>query len=162
MSRILVKLSNCRRKRNVWTLWLLSLRISMSIFRSFDHQVNRGGFFPVPIEIKKNPLLERPKEQHPKFLQFLNTHQFFVIVGCASPVSHSVTNEFYTILLTCWKWIDAWRNINQLHTVSCTQECMQREPSVKTFRSPFPAVFRRHCVLSGSILVLERRNENVN
>ena len=39
--------------------------------------------------------------------------------------------------------------INQLHAVSRTQQGRQREPSVKTLRSPLFAEFWRHCVLSG-------------
>ena len=39
--------------------------------------------------------------------------------------------------------------LNQLHAVSRTQQGRQREPSVKTLRSPLPAEFWRHCVLSG-------------
>ena len=38
--------------------------------------------------------------------------------------------------------------VNQLHAVSCTQRCGQREPSVKTLCSPLSAEFWRHCVLS--------------
>ena len=38
---------------------------------------------------------------------------------------------------------------NQLHAVSRTQQGRQREPSVKTLRSPLSAEFWRHCVLSG-------------
>ena len=37
-----------------------------------------------------------------------------------------------------------------VHAVSrVTQESRQREPSVKTLRSPLTADFWRHCVLSG-------------
>ena len=38
---------------------------------------------------------------------------------------------------------------NQLHAVSRTKQGRQREPSVKTLRSPLSAEFWRHCVLSG-------------
>ena len=38
---------------------------------------------------------------------------------------------------------------NQLYTVSRTQQGRQREPSVKTFRSPLSAELWRRCVLSG-------------
>ena len=38
---------------------------------------------------------------------------------------------------------------NQIHAVSRTQQGRQREPSVKTLRSPLSAEFWRHCVLSG-------------
>ena len=41
------------------------------------------------------------------------------------------------------------RNYNQLHAVSRTQQCRQRESSVKTLHSPLSAEFWRHCVLSG-------------
>ena len=37
----------------------------------------------------------------------------------------------------------------QLNAVSRTQQGRQREPIVKTLRSPFSAGFWRHCVLSG-------------
>ena len=37
----------------------------------------------------------------------------------------------------------------QLHAVCRTLQGRQREPSVKTFRSPLSAEFCRHCVLSG-------------
>ena len=40
-----------------------------------------------------------------------------------------------------------------------TQQGRQREPSIKTLRSPFSAEFWRHCVLSGGT---QRRNENIN
>ena len=39
--------------------------------------------------------------------------------------------------------------IFQIHAVSRTLQGRQREPSVKTLRSPFSAEFWRHCVLSG-------------
>ena len=39
--------------------------------------------------------------------------------------------------------------LNQLHAVSRTLQGRQREPSVKTLRSPLSAEFWRHCVLSG-------------
>ena len=39
--------------------------------------------------------------------------------------------------------------IIQLHALSRTQQGRQREPSVKTLRSPLSAEFWRHCVLSG-------------
>ena len=38
---------------------------------------------------------------------------------------------------------------NQLYAVSRTQQDRQREPSVKTLRSPLSAEFWRHCVLNG-------------
>ena len=38
---------------------------------------------------------------------------------------------------------------NRLHAVSRTHQGGQREPSVKTLRSPFSTVYWRHCVLSG-------------
>ena len=41
------------------------------------------------------------------------------------------------------------KNQNQLHAVSRTQQSRQREPSVKTLRSPLSAEFWRHCVLTG-------------
>ena len=41
------------------------------------------------------------------------------------------------------------KKTNQLHAVSRTQQGRQREPSVKTLRSPLSANFWRHCVLSG-------------
>ena len=44
----------------------------------------------------------------------------------------------------------------QLHAVSRTQQGRQREPSVKTLRSPLSAEFWRHCVLSGRT----QRNKN--
>ena len=37
---------------------------------------------------------------------------------------------------------------NQLHAVSRTQQGRQREPIVKTLRSPLSAEFWRHCMLS--------------
>ena len=37
----------------------------------------------------------------------------------------------------------------QLHAVSRTQQCWQREPSVKTLRGPLSAEFWRHFVLNG-------------
>ena len=39
--------------------------------------------------------------------------------------------------------------IKQFHAISRTQRGKQREPSVKTLRSPLSVEFRRHCVLSG-------------
>ena len=39
--------------------------------------------------------------------------------------------------------------VNQLRTVSRTQQGRQSEPSVKTLRSLLSAEFWRHCVLSG-------------
>ena len=42
----------------------------------------------------------------------------------------------------------------QLHAVSRTQQGRQREPSVKTLRSPLSAEFWRHYVLSGRTLHL--------
>ena len=39
--------------------------------------------------------------------------------------------------------------LNQLHTISLTQQGRQREPSVRTLRSPLSAEVWRHCVLSG-------------
>ena len=39
--------------------------------------------------------------------------------------------------------------LNQLHAVSRTQLGRQREPSVKTIRSPLSTEFWRYCVLSG-------------
>ena len=55
---------------------------------------------------------------------------------------------------------------NQLHAVSCTQQGRQREPNVKTLRSPLSAEFWRHCMLRGgtpsSASTPERRKENVN
>ena len=53
----------------------------------------------------------------------------------------------------------------RLHAVSRTQQGKQREPSVKTLRSPLSAEFWRHCVLSGRIQrrsTPERRNGNIN
>ena len=56
----------------------------------------------------------------------------------------------------------------QLHPVSRTQQGREREPSVKTHRSPLSANFWRHCVLSGRIQrrtfpsTPERRKENIN
>ena len=41
------------------------------------------------------------------------------------------------------------KSIYELHAVSRTQQRRQREPSVKTLRSPLSAEFWRHCVLSG-------------
>ena len=38
---------------------------------------------------------------------------------------------------------------NQFHAVSRTQQGRQREPSVKTLRSPLSVEFRGHCVFSG-------------
>ena len=38
---------------------------------------------------------------------------------------------------------------SQLHAISCTQQGRQREPSVKTLRSPLSAEFWRNCVLRG-------------
>ena len=38
--------------------------------------------------------------------------------------------------------------LNQLHAVSRTQQSRQREPTVRTLRSPLSAEFWRHCVLS--------------
>ena len=56
--------------------------------------------------------------------------------------------------------------MNQLHAVSRTQQGRQREPSVRTLRSPLPADFWRHCVLSSGTprftSTPERRNENIN
>ena len=39
--------------------------------------------------------------------------------------------------------------IYQLHGVSYSLQGRQREPSVKTLRSPLSAEFWKHCVLSG-------------
>ena len=53
---------------------------------------------------------------------------------------------------------------NQLHAVSRTQQGKQREPSVKTLRSPLSAEFWRQCVLSGrnQCRILPRHlNENI-
>ena len=44
----------------------------------------------------------------------------------------------------------------QLHAVSRTQQGKQREPSVKTLRSPLPVEFWRHRVLSGRKIILIR------
>ena len=41
------------------------------------------------------------------------------------------------------------KKLNEPHAVSRTQQGRQREPSVKTLRSPLSAEFWRHCVLSG-------------
>ena len=38
---------------------------------------------------------------------------------------------------------------HQHHAVSRTQQGRQREPSAKTFSSPFSAEFWMHCMLSG-------------
>ena len=38
--------------------------------------------------------------------------------------------------------------LKHLHAVSRSQQCRQKEPSVKTFCSSFSAEFWRHCVLS--------------
>ena len=40
------------------------------------------------------------------------------------------------------------KKLNQLHAVSRTQQGRQREPSIKTLRSPLSAEYWRHCVLS--------------
>ena len=58
-------------------------------------------------------------------------------------------------------------NQNHLHPVFCTQQGRQREPSVKTLRSPLSAEFWSHCVLSGrtqrrAVSTPERRNGNIN
>ena len=39
--------------------------------------------------------------------------------------------------------------LNNSHTVYCTQQGKQREPSVKTLRFALSTEFWRHCVLSG-------------
>ena len=51
----------------------------------------------------------------------------------------------------------------QFNAVSRTQQGKQREPSVKTLRSPFSVDFWRHCVLSGGTYAStpEQRNENI-
>ena len=41
--------------------------------------------------------------------------------------------------------------INQLHGISRPQRGRQREPNVKTLRSPLSAEFWRHCLLNGRI-----------
>ena len=41
--------------------------------------------------------------------------------------------------------------LNQFHAVSRTQQGRQREPSVKTIRSPLSVEFWGHCVLSGEL-----------
>ena len=38
--------------------------------------------------------------------------------------------------------------LNQIHAVSRTQQRRQKEPSVKTLRSPLSVEFWRYCVLS--------------
>ena len=46
--------------------------------------------------------------------------------------------------------LELWKeSLNQLHAVSHPQLGRQREPSVKTFRSPLLVECSRHCVLSG-------------
>ena len=75
-------------------------------------------------------------------------HLMTVIVADAKPVQPvtSSTVKLYpgTIII-----IKVKIKINQLHTISRTQQGRQREPSVKTLRSPLSAEFWRHCVLSG-------------
>ena len=39
--------------------------------------------------------------------------------------------------------------LKQLHAVSHTQKCRQKELTNKTLRSPLSAEFWRHCVFSG-------------
>ena len=56
--------------------------------------------------------------------------------------------------------------IFQRHTVSCTHQGTLRKPSVKTRRSPFPAAFWMHNVLSGGtrrhVLRRHQTEENGN
>ena len=59
---------------------------------------------------------------------------------CAVPVKGALTLPFCMINKL---------SLTQLHTVSRTLQGRQREPSVKTLRSPLSAEFWRHCVLSG-------------
>ena len=70
------------------------------------------------------------------------------------------------VTVTIW-WVLIYFNIIffQLHAVSRTQQGRQREPSVKTLRSPLSAEFWRHCVLSGGTqgrALPRHQNENVN
>ena len=58
--------------------------------------------------------------------------------------------------------------LNQLHAISRTQQCRQREPCVKTHRSPLSTEFWRYERVewrnstSHFALTPERRNENIN
>ena len=67
---------------------------------------------------------------------FVNTVRFFLYIR--RPV---VVNN---IIMLYQKTIQ----INQLHAVSRTQQGRQREPNVKTHRSPLFAEFWRYCVMS--------------
>ena len=59
----------------------------------------------------------------------------------------SFTHLNYTNVILCNANIN--KCLNQLHVVSRTQQGSEREPSVKTLRSPLSAEFWRHCVLGG-------------
>ena len=54
-------------------------------------------------------------------------------------------------VLRCILYLCILRFFFQLHALPRTQQSRQREPSVKTLRSPLSAEFWRHCVLSGRI-----------
>ena len=64
-----------------------------------------------------------------------------ILCRSAIKIKNIRTESFLDVFLQNFK--------NQLHAVSRTQQVRQREPSIKTLRSPLSAEFWRHCVLSG-------------
>ena len=63
---------------------------------------------------------------------------------------YTISIDLYTRALDVLLFIEVYQvKSNQLHAVSRTLQGRQREPSVKTLRSPLFAVFWRHCVVSG-------------
>ena len=70
-------------------------------------------------------------------------NSFFKLYVC---VEKTKTDAFCVILEKIYK--------STLRSVSSTQQDRQREPSVKTLRSPLSAEFWSHCVLSGGTHVI--------
>ena len=59
-----------------------------------------------------------------------------------------VLYNLHMIIFFKKKKVNSQLKLNQLHVVSCSQQCRQREPSVKTLRSTLSAEFWMHCVFA--------------
>ena len=86
-----------------------------------------------------------PIKLKPNSYKYSNLHSFYVYL-CIFYVSVYVRTVGVRIRFP-------FNEINfyQFHAVSHIQQGRQREPSIKTLRSPLSAEFQRHCVLSSRI-----------
>ena len=139
----------------VYLCMYIYVPIYNNIFRFLVQHARQGvqwskkrGFFKIPTEKDKTRVQEKTRVS----IECLKSHANKV-AGDNQYVNKSTYKRificFHFRIGICLCSNFKIKQINQLHAVFCTQQGRQREPSVKTLRSPLSAEFQRQGVLSG-------------